>query len=246
MNVKVIGVLLLALMFLVSPVIYAQMMGDGMMKGGQMAAEGEEEGQMPQMPMMHGMINRVMEMMQEMMEGMRGMAQDEPTKEKMDGMMMEMDEMIKQHEAMMEGMMSGSMMGRSDEMKPVEKMKGTMSSATQKNSGGGVTVEATLLNPKDIDERVTFSLKFDTHSVNLDEYDLANISHLRDDLGRELHGPVLEKAEGSGHHRSAIISFSNKNDEGMPIFTPETKYIELAVNDVAGVVERTFRWEIVK
>ena len=246
MNIKIIGVLLLALMFLASPVTFAQMMGEGMMKGGQMETEGEEEGQMPQMSMMHGMMNQVMEMMQEMMASMRDMAQDEPTKEKMDGMMMEMDEMIKQHEAMMEGMMAGSMMGRSDEMRPAEKMKGTMSSATQKKSGGGVTVEATLLNPKTIDEKVTFRLKLDTHSVNLDEYDLSNISHLRDDLGRELHEPILEKAEGSGHHRSAIISFLNKNEEGRPLLTPDTKYIELAVNDVAGVAERTFRWEIVK
>lgn len=246
MNIKIIGVLLLALMFLASPLISAQMMGGGMMKGGEMEAEGKEESQMPQMPMMHGMMNKLMEMMQEMMESMRNMAQDEPTKEKMDGMMTEMDEMMKQHEAMMEGMMSGSMMGRSDEMMPAEKMTGAMSSATQKKSGGGVTVEATLLNPKTIDEKVTFRLKLDTHSVNLDEYDLANISHLRDDLGRELHEPVLEKAEGGGHHRSAIISFSNQDQEGRPILTPDTKYIELAVNDVAGVAERTFRWEIVK
>ncbi len=242
MNTRMIGVLFLALMLLVGPVTSAQMMGDGMMKGGQKEMEKKEEGRMP---MMHKMMDEMMEMMKEMMEGMKGMAQDQPTKQKMEEMMKKMDEMMKQHDSMMGGMMGGSGMGSSG-MKPSKEGAAASSLATQKNSGGGVTVEATLLNPKTIGEKISLQIKLDTHSVNLDQYDLSGISRLRDDEGKEFSKPTLEKPEGEGHHKGGILAFSNKDKDGKPIVTANTKYIELIVKDVAGVAERTFRWELTR
>ena len=108
------------------------------------------------------------------------------------------------------------------------------SSATQTVAGGGVTVKATFLNPKDAaDPR--FQVVLDTHSVNLDAYDFRNIAVLRDDAGKS-YVPIAVENKGSGHHREAIVSF--------PDIAPETKRIELIIKEVAGVKERTFVWNL--
>ena len=85
------------------------------------------------------------------------------------------------------------------------------SSATQTVAGGGVTVKATFLNPKDAaDPR--FQVVLDTHSVNLDAYDLKTTIVLRDDAGNS-YAPVALENKGSGHHREAIISFAKISPE---------------------------------
>jgi hypothetical protein len=56
------------------------------------------------------------------------------------------------------------------------------SEATQTVTGGGVTVKVTYLNPNG-GEGARFQVALDTHSVNLDSYDLKTISVLRDDAG---------------------------------------------------------------
>lgn len=170
--------------------------------------------------------------------------------DRMSQMMEEMSQMMKQMSGMMdggmkEGMMGGAEMGRA-EPKPSEKMAVASSLATQRNTGGGVTVEATLLDPKAIGERVSFRVKLDTHTGSLDEYDLVGISSLRDNLGRIFPAPALEKSEGAGHHRSGMLTFANQDKDGRPIVTADTKYIELTIKDVAGVAERTLRWDIGK
>jgi hypothetical protein len=108
------------------------------------------------------------------------------------------------------------------------------SSATQTVAGGGVTVKATFLNPKDAaDPR--FQVVLDTHSVNLDAYELKTTIVLRDDAGNS-YAPVALEDKGSGHHREAIVSFLK--------ISPESKRIELVIKDVAGVKERTFVWKL--
>ena len=108
------------------------------------------------------------------------------------------------------------------------------SDATQAVAGGGVTMKVTYLNPKGGDG-ARFQVALDTHSVNLDSYDLKKIVVLRDDAGN-IYPPTSVENNGSGHHRQATVSFAkvaNKN-----------KRIELVVKDVAGVKERVFRWDI--
>ena len=108
------------------------------------------------------------------------------------------------------------------------------SGATQTVAGGGVTAKVTFLNPKDADD-FRFQVVLDTHSVNLDAYDLKTITVLRDDAGKS-YVPVAAENKGSGHHREAIVSF--------PKISPESKRIELIIKDVAGVKERTFVWNL--
>jgi hypothetical protein len=106
------------------------------------------------------------------------------------------------------------------------------SSATQTVAGGGVTAKVTYLNPKSSDDP-QFQVMLDTHSVNLDAYDLKSITVLRDDTGKN-YVPTAAENKGSGHHREVILVFAKVSSE--------TKRLELVIMDVAGVKERSFRW----
>jgi hypothetical protein len=106
--------------------------------------------------------------------------------------------------------------------------------ATQTVSGGGVTAKVTYLNPKSNDDP-RFQVVLDTHSVNLDSYDLKTITVLRDDTGKS-YLPTGVENKGSGHHREATVSF--------PKISNEAKRLEILIKDVAGVKERTFRWNL--
>jgi len=105
---------------------------------------------------------------------------------------------------------------------------------TQTQAGGGVTVKVTYLNPRASDD-VRFEVILDTHSANLDGYDLKNLSLLRDEAGKTYEVTKTEN-KGSGHHREINIVFSKPS--------AEAKRLELVIKDVAGVKERTFRWNL--
>ena len=108
------------------------------------------------------------------------------------------------------------------------------SDATQAVAGGGVTVKVTYLNPKGSDG-ARFQVALDTHSVNLDSYDLKTVSVLRDDAGNT-YSPTAVDNKGSGHHRETIVSFGK--------VASGTKRVELVIKDIAGVKERIFRWDL--
>jgi len=105
---------------------------------------------------------------------------------------------------------------------------------TRTHSGGGVTVKVTHLNPEAKDE-ARFQVVLDTHSVNLDSYDLKVLSLLRDGTGKEYQPEQVEN-KGSGHHREVVLSF--------PKPPPANKRLELVIKGIAGVKERAFRWDL--
>ena len=80
-----------------------------------------------------------------------------------------------------------------------------------------------------------FQMALDTHSINLDSYDLKTISVLRDDAGNT-YSPTAVENKGSGHHRETIVSFAK--------VASGTKRVELVIKDIAGVKERIFRWDL--
>lgn len=104
---------------------------------------------------------------------------------------------------------------------------------TRTHSGGGVTVKVTYLNPWDA-SGPRFEVALDTHSVNLDAYDLKHLSVVRDGTGAAYEAARAE-SQGSGHHRSVTLSF--------PAIPASTRRVELVIKDVAGVGERLFYWE---
>ena len=114
-----------------------------------------------------------------------------------------------------------------------ESFGGVASELTRTHSGGGVTVKVTYLNPQG-EEDARFDIALDTHSVNLDAYDLKAVSVLRDEAGNA-YQPIRIENKGSGHHRQLVLVFPKPSEE--------VKKLELVIKDIGGVKERIFHWD---
>ena len=108
---------------------------------------------------------------------------------------------------------------------------------TQTNDGGQVTIRASW---NGVSAGPVFDIALNTHAVDLDGFDLAQLAVLRVD-GREIQ-PQGWNAPKGGHHRSGALSFPVTGSDGRPLITANTRSIELVIRDVAGVPERIFVW----
>ncbi len=119
---------------------------------------------------------------------------------------------------------------------------------TKTQQGGGVTIAATYLGLQKEGDRevIQIEVKMDTHSVDLDRYRMEALSVLRDDRGRTLHPLGWASPSGGGHHRAGVLLFPAVDPSGKPFITKESRYLELIIRNVAGVKERTFRWNLVR
>ena len=114
--------------------------------------------------------------------------------------------------------------------------KGASEGATQRQEGGQVTVAATWNGPG---AGPVFTVALDTHSVDLDSIDLSRLAVLRTPAGDV--AATEWSAPKGGHHRSGELRFPSARPDGRPTLTSGP--VELVVRDVAGVPERSFRWQ---
>jgi hypothetical protein len=108
----------------------------------------------------------------------------------------------------------------------------------QTNVGGGVTVK---VSRQDAADAIAFKVVLDTHSVNLDTYDLVQLAVLRTPSGEEI-APLAWDAPAGGHHREGALSFPAVAADGSPLVQPDGGQLVLVIRDIAGVAERTFSW----
>jgi hypothetical protein len=87
-----------------------------------------------------------------------------------------------------------------------------------------------------------FDVVMDTHAIDLDGYNLAQLAVLRVD-GREVQPSGWDAPKG-GHHRQGALAFPATAPDGKPLIESDTRAVELVIRDVAGVPERIFRWEV--
>ncbi len=122
----------------------------------------------------------------------------------------------------------------------------TKSSLKKRNRAAAVTVEVIYLNPIEKIEKgkLVFEVAMNTHSVDLDQYAMEQISLLRDDKGMEMKAIAWDGPAGGGHHRSGKLIFSDGDRSGKPLISPETKFIELIIKGIGGEKERVFRWDL--
>lgn len=105
----------------------------------------------------------------------------------------------------------------------------------QSHTGGKVTIDVEWLG---LDNGLlTFHVAMNTHSVELDGYDLMNLSMLRDDMGNE-YSPESWDSRPGGHHRKGTLTFPVPDS----ISQQETEYIEMIIRDVAEIENRTLTW----
>lgn len=110
--------------------------------------------------------------------------------------------------------------------------------ATQTSEGGQVTVKATWQGP---DAGPVFTIVMDTHVVDLDGYDLAQLAVLRTGQGQDVR-PISWDAAKGGHHREGTLTFPSTTPDGSALLTSESGTVQLIIRDVAGLPERTFQW----
>ena len=101
----------------------------------------------------------------------------------------------------------------------------------QRSDAASVAVVASWIS--DTALRVTM----DTHSVDLDAFDLASLARLRLDQGPWVSAGSWDAPKG-GHHRDGTLTFSTLDAAAVA----RAKLIEVEIRDV-GVPLRTLRWE---
>ena len=111
---------------------------------------------------------------------------------------------------------------------------------TQTNQAGQVTISATWQGPS---VGPVFTVVLDTHAVNLDGYDLAQLAVLSTDQGVEV-VPSSWDAPAGGHHRQGTLSFPSTTADGSPLMTPETKVLRLSIREVGGISETVLQWTL--
>ena len=107
----------------------------------------------------------------------------------------------------------------------------------QSNTGGRVTIDVEWI--KEGDGLLIFDVSMNTHSVDLDGYDLAELAVLRDDTGNEYY-PVSWDSAAGGHHRKGTLTFPLPDS----VSQAKAKYIEMMIRDVAGIEERVLKWKL--
>lgn len=120
---------------------------------------------------------------------------------------------------------------------PVSSTIQPVNGRTQSSEGGAVTVGGELVGISG--NSLVFRVEMNTHSVDLDRYDLKKLAGLRDDAGNQFQAIAWDAPLG-GHHRQGTLSFPAPDT----LSQKKAKYVELVIRDVAGVKERVLRWEL--
>jgi hypothetical protein len=84
-------------------------------------------------------------------------------------------------------------------------------------------------------EPLSFQVQFDTHQGNLD-FDPTAISYLKDGKGNIVRPLFWQGSAPGGHHRSGLLTF--------PALSDQIKKIHLTLENIYGIPERTFEWNI--
>jgi len=105
----------------------------------------------------------------------------------------------------------------------------------QGNSDGSVAIDVKWAGEEM--GSLTFEVSMDTHSEDLDGYDLSKIAVLRDDTGKE-YRPLTWVSAPGGHHRSGTLTLP------IPAGIGQAKYLELVIKNLADVGERVLRWQL--
>ncbi len=114
---------------------------------------------------------------------------------------------------------------------------GPTNGLVQSNTGGSVTIDVEWIEERD--GLLIFDVSMNTHSVDLDQYDLGGLAVLSDDMGNEYHPVSWDSAPG-GHHRRGTLTFPIPDS----LSQGKAKYIEIMVRNVADIEERVLKWEL--
>ena len=125
-------------------------------------------------------------------------------------------------------------------------VSGTSKKVTRSHSGGAITIDVSWLKPEDVSaaEELKFEVRMNTHSVDLEQYDMGRLSRLETNGGLSIEPSGWFNPGGGGHHRFGLLKFSATRPDGSPVIHSNTQFIEVVINGVGDVAERRFRWDL--
>lgn len=113
----------------------------------------------------------------------------------------------------------------------------------KQDTQGEVTIKIAFLNPTHQDEDYfNFEVYLNTHSVELDKYDLGEITTLFIGNNMKIMEGIEWEALGGGHHISGMLKVPREY-EGEKTNYVEEDFIELEIKDLADIASRKFKWE---
>ncbi|MBI4283067.1 MAG: hypothetical protein HY663_01195 [Chloroflexi bacterium] len=107
----------------------------------------------------------------------------------------------------------------------------------QTSTEGSVTIDVKWVKTEG--DLLIFDVSMNTHSVDLDRYDLEKLAILRDDTGNE-YRPASWDSPAGGHHRTGTLVFPLPDS----VRQGKAKYVEMVIRDIAGIKERVLKWEL--
>lgn len=107
---------------------------------------------------------------------------------------------------------------------------------SRSDSQGPVMVTATYIPPDKATDEIRFTVRLNTHSVDLDRYQSKDLAFLRFDGGKE-HKSLAATRQGGGHHVTDMLRFAGPVPKGAGEMT-------LIIRNLGGVAERTLQWKL--
>ena len=114
---------------------------------------------------------------------------------------------------------------------------GPTNGLVQSDTGGSVTIDVEWIKVED--GSLVFNVAMNTHSVDLDQYDLGKLAVLYDDTDKK-YSPISWDAAPGGHHRSGTLVFPLPDS----VSQGKAEYLEIVIRDIAGIEERVLKWEL--
>ncbi|RHW38883.1 hypothetical protein D1B31_12930 [Neobacillus notoginsengisoli] len=121
----------------------------------------------------------------------------------------------------------------SNEQRP--DVQGTESPLSKTDAQGAVTIRASILPEESGDGKLTFEILMNTHSVDLSQYNLAEMATISSG-GKELPASFEWKTDGQDSHHM----------KGMLVWTGTVsldKDLKLVLKDIGNIPEKRFFWK---
>lgn len=106
---------------------------------------------------------------------------------------------------------------------------------TKTDNQGEVTISVTPLLEKSDEENYVFLVEMNTHSVDLSEFDLDNLTEISIGQNEEVGTITWEPSTTESHHTEGYIKVNGNWNSEFP-------FLELKLNNINGIKSRTFTW----
>ncbi|MCK8816832.1 hypothetical protein MWH28_05530 [Natroniella sulfidigena] len=111
---------------------------------------------------------------------------------------------------------------------------------SRSSNQAGVTIGAFLSNPEQAEEGLEFEVYMDTHSGNLLDLEIEEVTEVTTDNG-VAEGVSWEWVQEDSHHPSGKLEVSNETEKGQLLIDDNTTFIELRFKEINGA-EHQFEW----